>query len=180
MRPVVRASGGNKSVGTGIAISAVLLAGAIGAVLYTNSQPPIGAEPHPAEEPAKKRKPQDSAPEGPPRRVTTDIFTKEAQVVPGGSFELVLSSDKKGQIEFEILPKDGPVDIAMIRVRTADQVTKEELAELRSKFQRYEPGRPAVLRGDVLAGEVEYCSVANPGAKPVSVTATGRTITVAP
>ena len=180
MRPAVRTSGGNKSVGTGIAISAVLLAGAVGAVLYTNSQPPIGADSHATDEPAKKKKPAESAPEGPPRRVTTDIFTKEAVVVPGGSFELVLSSDKKGQIEFEILPKDGPVDIAMIRVRTTDVVTQEELAELRSKFQRYEPGRPVVLRGEVLAGEVEYCSVANPGPKPVSVTATGRTITSAP
>jgi hypothetical protein len=167
-------------VGTGIAISAVLLAGAVGAVLYTNSQPPIGAEPHSTDEPARKKKPPETPADAAPRRVSTDIFTKEAVVVPGGSFELVLSSDKKGQIEFEILPKDGSVDIAMIRVKTADAVTKEELAELRSRFQRYEPGRPAVLRGDVLPGEVEYCSVANPGPKPVSVTATGRTITGSP
>ena len=177
MRPVARPGGGGRNVGMGIAISAVLLAGAAGAVLYTNSQPPIGAETRPAEETPRKKKPVEPAKDGPPRRVTTDIFTKEASVVPNGSFELVLSSDKKGQIEFEILPKDGAVDIAMIRVKSADAVSPSDLAELRSKFQRYEAGRPAILRADVLAGEIQYCSIANPGPRNVNVTATGRTIT---
>ena len=97
-------------------------------------------------------------------------------MVPNGSFELVLSSDKKGQIEFEILPKDGAVDIAMIRVQSPDAVTPAEQAELRRKFKRYEAGGPYILREHVLPGEVQYCSIANPGPRAVAVTATGRTI----
>jgi hypothetical protein len=178
MRPVARPGGGGRNVGMGIAISAVLLAAAAGAVLYTNSQPPIGSEAKAAEESPRKKKPAEPAT---PKKVVTDIFTKKDEsVVPNGSFELVLSSDKKGQIEFEIFPKDGAVDIAMIRVKSADAVTPAELAELRGKFQRYEAGRPAILRADVLPGEIQYCSVANPGPRPVSVTATGRTIATTP
>jgi hypothetical protein len=177
MRPAIRPGGGGGNVAAGIAISAVLLALAAGAVLYSRSQDPVNAEPRPAEESPRKKKSSDPPQEAAPKRVITDIFTKEASVVPNGSFELVLSSDKKGQIEFEILPKDGPVDIAMIRVKTADAITPSEQAELRSKFKRYEAGGPHILRERVLPGEVQYCSIANPGPRPVAVTATGRTIT---
>jgi hypothetical protein len=177
MRPSIRPGGGGGNVAAGIAVSAVLLAAAAGAVLYSRSQDPVTPESHSAEEPPKKRKPADSAREAAPKRAFTDIFTKEASVVPNGSFDLVLSSDKKGQIEFEILPKDGPVDIAMIRVKTADAISPAEQAELRGKFKRYEAGSPHILREPVLPGEVQYCSIANPGPRPVAVTATGRTIT---
>jgi hypothetical protein len=163
-------------VAAGIAISAVLLAAAAGAVLYTRSQDPIGASSKAEGDPAPKRKPPAPPADAPGSRTVTDRFTKEATVVPSGSYDLVLSSDRKGQIEFEIVVKDGPVDIAMIHVRTADAISPDEQAELRRQFKRYEAGGPYVLRAGVQAGEVEYCQIANPGPRPVAVTATGRTI----
>jgi len=178
-RHPVRSSGGGKSVGTGIAISAVLLAAAVGAVLYTNSQPPIGTESRSGDEPPKKKKekPAPPAPDTPGRRLTTDIFSKDETIAPKSILTLVLSSDKKGQIEFEILPKDGAIDASMVRVKSGDAISEGEQATLREKLQRFEAGKPAVLRAEVLAGEVQYCQVSNPGDKPVQVTATGRTIT---